>query len=104
MKKEPSIYIKPYSKKKKKKRIKRILLVVLSVLVFFTLTIYLLLHWLIKKESKELEKLKLDNQMLRSEIKKYQSSEQAYEELLRTKLGFIKDGEKIIIYSESKRK
>lgn len=80
------------------------MLVVLSVLVFFTLTIYLLLHWLIKKESKELEKLKLDNQMLRSEIKKYQSSEQAYEELLRTKLGFIKDGEKIIIYSESKRK
>ncbi|MCS7150625.1 MAG: septum formation initiator family protein [Caldimicrobium sp.] len=77
---------------------------VISLLVFFALTIYLFLHWLIKKESKELEKLKLDNQMLRSEIKKYQSSEQAYEELLRTKLGFIKDGEKIIIYSESKRK
>ncbi|MCS7199710.1 MAG: septum formation initiator family protein [Caldimicrobium sp.] len=104
MKKQPVIYLKPYSKRSKKKRLKKILLVVLSVLVFFSLMVYLLLHWMIKKEGRELEKLRMENQILRSEIKRFQSSDEAYEELLRTKMGYIKEGEKLIIYSDLKKK
>lgn len=79
-------------------------MVVLSVLVFFSLMVYLLLHWMIKKEGRELEKLRMENQILRSEIKRFQSSEEAYEELLRTKMGYIKEGEKLIIYLDIKKK
>ncbi|MEZ0343348.1 MAG: septum formation initiator family protein [Caldimicrobium sp.] len=92
------IIIRPYSKKRRKKRLRRFFLFFLSVLVVFTLSLYFFLNWLIKKENEEVEKLKTKNQSLRSEIKKYESSDEAYEELLRVKMGYIKDGEKIIIY------
>ncbi len=92
------IIIRPYSKKRRKKRLRRLFLFFLSVLVVFTLSLYFFLNWLIKKENEEVEKLKTKNQSLRSEIKKYESSDEAYEELLRVKMGYIKDGEKIIIY------
>lgn len=92
------IIIKPYSRKKRKKRLRRFLLLFLSLLVIFTLSFYFLLNWLIKKESEEIEKIKMRNQYLKSEIKKYESSDMAYEELLRVKLGYIQEGEKIIIY------
>jgi hypothetical protein len=39
---------------------------------------------------------------MRQEIKQLQSSESNYEELIRRRLGYIKDGEKILIYHENK--
>jgi cell division protein FtsB len=98
MPKSREIIIKPYSKKKRKKKIRRFLLLFLSILVIVTVSFYFFLNWLIKKENEELEKLRIKNQQLKSEIKKYESSDKAYEELLRVKLGYIRDGEKIIIY------
>lgn len=70
----------------------------LTVLIFITLSLYLFLSWIIKKEEKGLEKLRSENQILRSEIKRFQSSDLAYEELLRAKMGYIKNGEKVIQY------
>lgn len=104
MKKQPQIIIKPYKRKKKKKRLKRYFLVILTFLIFFTLSLYFLLSWLVKKESGELEKQRLNNQILRSEIKRFQSSNEAYEEYIRTKMGYIKEGEKLIIYSENTKR
>ncbi len=98
MLKSREIIIRPYSKKKRKKRLRRFFLFFLSILIVFTLSIYFFLNWLIKKESEEVEKLRMKNQSLKSEIKKFESSDQAYEELLRVKMGYIRDGEKIIIY------
>jgi cell division protein FtsB len=98
MPKPSQIIIKPYSKRKKKKRLRRILLGMLTALVFVILTIYIFLSWLIKKEGKELEKLRSENQILKTEIKKFQSSDLAYEEFLRVKMGYIKNGEKVIQY------
>ncbi len=98
MKRNPQIVIKPYSKKRKKKTWRRYFLVIFTFLIFFTVSIYLFLSWLVKKEKTELERLKYENQKIRSEIKKFQSSQEAYEEYIRTRLGYIKDGEKIIIY------
>ncbi len=70
----------------------------LTALVFITLSLYLFLSWIIKKEEKGLEKLRSENQILRLEIKRFQSSDLAYEELLRVKMGYIKNGEKVIQY------
>lgn len=98
MPKSREIIIKPYSKKRRKKRLRRFFLFFLSVLLIFTLSLYFFLNWLIKRENEEVEKLKLQNQYLKSEIKKYEGSDEAYEELLRVKMGYIKNGEKVIIY------
>ncbi|MFN4197369.1 MAG: FtsB family cell division protein, partial [Caldimicrobium sp.] len=54
--------------------------------------------------SKELEKIQIENQRLKSEIKKYQSSDKAYEEFLRVQMGYIEEGEKIILYMDKKNK
>lgn len=98
MKKQPQIVIKPYSRKRKKKGWRRYFIVILTFFIFFTVSVYLFLSWLIKKEKTELERLRYENQKLRSEIKRFQSSQEAYEEYIRTRLGYIRDGEKIIIY------
>ncbi len=98
MKKGPSIIIKPYSKRKKRKRIKRVFLFSLIIFVFLVLFLYLYLSWIIKKEDQEIEKLKRENERLRSEIRKIQTSEGVYEEFIRTRLGYIREGEKIVQY------
>jgi len=97
MARQKEILIRPYQRKKKK-RVKRILLLGLTILVLFTVTFYLFLNWVIKKETSELEKIRTKNQSLKSEIKRFQSSKEAYEELLRVRMGYIREGEKIINY------
>ncbi len=101
---KPKVVITPYGKRKKRKKYRRILLFSLFIFLFFTLGAYLFLSWLIKKESKDLEKIRLENQKLRGEIKKFQSSDKAYEEVLRVKMGYIAEGEKIIIYKAEAKK
>jgi len=49
-----------------------------------------------------MEDLKIKNEKMRQEIKELQSSESNYEELIRRRLGYIKEGEKIFIYYENK--
>ena len=94
------IIIKP--KPKRKKRIRKLLLFGLLILVLLTTSIYFYLSWRIKKELKDIEDLKIKNEQLRQEIKQLQSSESNYEELIRRRLGYIKDGEKVFIYYENK--
>ncbi|MFN3567573.1 MAG: FtsB family cell division protein [Caldimicrobium sp.] len=101
---KPKVYVIPYAKRKKKKKFKRYAIFFLFFLLFLTLSIYLFLNWMIKKESEELEMIQKENQRLRSKIKKYQSSDTAYEEFLRVMMGYIGEGEKIIIYADKKYK
>lgn len=96
---QPQIIIKPYKKRVKRSR-KKLLIGILFIFLILSLSIYLFLSWMIKKEYKELEKLKRENSFLKKEIKELVSSNSSYERILRTKYGFIKDGEKIVIYSE----
>ncbi|MFN3504746.1 MAG: FtsB family cell division protein [Caldimicrobium sp.] len=100
----PKVYVTPYSKRKKRRKIKRIALFVLFVLIFVTISTYLFLSWMIQRESKELERIQIENQRLRTEIKKYQSSDRAYEEFLRVQMGYIEEGEKIILYKDKTNK
>ena len=94
------IIVKP--KPKRKKRIRKLLLFGLLILVLLTTSMYFYLSWRIKKELKDIEDLKIKNEQLRQEIKQLQSSESYYEELIRRRLGYIKDGEKVFIYYENK--
>jgi len=94
------IIVKP--KPKRKKRIRKLLLFGLLILVLLTTSMYFYLSWRIKKELKDIEDLKIKNEQLRQEIKQLQSSESNYEELIRRRLGYIKDGEKVFIYYENK--
>jgi len=94
------VIIKP--KPKKKKRIRRFLLFGLLILVLLTTFMYFYFSWRIKKELKDIEDLKIKNEQIRQEIKQLQSSESNYEELIRRRLGYIRDGEKIFIYYENK--
>jgi len=94
------IIIKP--KPKRKKRIRKLLLFGLLILVLLTTSMYFYLSWRIKKELKDIEDLKIKNEQMRQEIKQLQSSESNYEELIRRRLGYIKDGEKVFIYYENK--
>jgi cell division protein FtsB len=94
------IIIKP--KPKRKKRIRKLLLFGLLILVLLTTSMYFYLSWRIKKELKDIEDLKIKNEQIRQEIKQLQSSESNYEELIRRRLGYIRDGEKIFIYYENK--
>ncbi len=94
------ILIKPKSKRKRK--IRRIFLLGILILLILTSGLYFYLGWKIKKELKEIEELKLKNEQIRQEIKLLQSSESYYEELIRRRLGYIRDGEKIFVYFESK--
>jgi len=72
------------------------------LLILLTTSMYFYLSWRIKKELKEMEDLKIKNEKMRQEIKELQSSESNYEELIRRRLGYIKEGEKIFIYYENK--
>jgi cell division protein FtsB len=94
------IIIKP--KPKRKKRIRRLLLFGLLILVLLTTFMYFYLSWRIKKELKDIEDLKIKNEQIRQEIIQLQSSESNYEELIRRRLGYIRDGEKIFIYYQNK--
>ncbi|MFZ8831546.1 MAG: FtsB family cell division protein [Thermodesulfobacteriaceae bacterium] len=94
------VIIKP--KPKKKKRIRRFLLFGLLILVLLTTFMYFYFSWRIKKELKDIEDLKIKNEQIRQEIKQLQSSESNYEELIRRRLGYIRDGEKIFIYYQNK--
>jgi len=94
------IIIKP--KPKRKKRIRKLLLFGLLIFVLLTTSMYFYLSWRIKKELKDIEDLKVKNEQIRQEIKQLQSSESNYEELIRRRLGYIKDGEKVFIYYENK--
>lgn len=96
---QPQIIVKPYKKKTKKKR-KRLVIGILIVCLVLSISIYLFLSWMVKKEQREIEKIKKENSFLRKEIKELVSSNSSYEKILRTQYGFIKDGEKILIYSE----
>ncbi len=95
---QPQIVIKPYKKKVKKKR--KLIIGILFICLILSISIYLFLSWIVKKEYKELERLKKENSFLKREIKELVSSNSSYEKILRTKYGFIKEGEKIIIYSK----
>lgn len=96
---QPQIILKPYKKKTKKKKRKLIIGILLFCLIL-SVSIYLFLSWVIKKEHQEIEKLKRENSFLRKEIKNLINSNSSYEKILRTQYGFIKEGEKILIYSE----
>ncbi|WP_168194227.1 septum formation initiator family protein [Thermodesulfobacterium sp. TA1] len=97
-KKKPQIFIRPYSKKKKSK-LKKFFFTLLLVLLGLTFSTFLTLNFLIKRELAEIENLKKENTYYEGEIKKLTSNDEPYEEILRTKYGYIKEGEKIIIYS-----
>lgn len=94
---QPQIIIKPY--KKRKKRIKKWLIGILIIGFILTLSIYLGLNFIVKRELKEIEEIKKENNYFRKKIQKLSNSNASYEEILRTKYGYIKKGEKIIIYS-----
>ncbi len=96
---QPQIIIKPYKKKKKKKKLRKWLLGVLIIGFILSLSIYLLLSFIIKKELKEIENLKKENKYFKKEIQKLSKSDIFYEEILRTQYGYIKRGEKVFIYS-----
>ncbi|WP_038056891.1 FtsB family cell division protein [Thermodesulfobacterium hydrogeniphilum] len=100
---QPHIIIKPY-KKKKRSKIKKFLLGILVISFILTLSVYIGLNFLIKSQVKNIEELKQENNYLKKEIQKFSSSDKAYDEILRTKYGYIKDGEKIIIYSRTSKK
>ena len=74
----------------------------LLILVLLTTFMYFYFSWRIKKELKDIEDLKIKNEQIRQEIKQFQSSESNYEELIRRRLGYIRDGEMIFIYYENK--
>ncbi|HAA84302.1 MAG: Septum formation initiator [Thermodesulfobacterium sp. 37_54] len=97
-KKGPQIYIKPYAKKKKS-RFKKVFFTLLLIFLGLTCAVFLTLNFLIKKEMEEVERVKRENVYYEGEIKRLTSSDEPYEEILRTKYGYIKEGEKIIIYS-----
>ncbi|WP_200870694.1 MULTISPECIES: septum formation initiator family protein [Thermodesulfobacterium] len=52
----------------------------------------------------EVERVRRENVYYEGEIKRLTSSDEPYEEILRTKYGYIKEGEKIIIYSSPQAK
>lgn len=96
---QPQIVIKPYKKKKKKKKIRKFLLGVLIIGLILSLSVYLLLSVMVRKELREIENLKKENKYFKGEIQKLSKSDIFYEEILRTKYGYIKKGEKIFLYS-----
>ncbi len=94
---QPQIVIKPY--KKRRKKIRKWLIGILIIGFILTLSIYLGLNFMVKREMKEIEEIRKENSYFKKEIQKLSNSDTPYEEILRTKYGYIKKGEKIIIYS-----
>jgi len=91
------IIIRPYKKKRKKR--KKWFLGILIIGVILTFSIYLILSFMVKREMKKIEEIKKENRYYRKEIQKLSNSDIPYEELLRTRYGYIRKGEKVIIYS-----
>ena len=91
------IIIKPYKKKTKKR--KKWFLGILIIVIIFTFSTYLILSFMVKREMKKIEEIQKENRYYKKEIQKLSNSDIPYEELLRTKYGYIKKGEKIVIYS-----
>ena len=98
--KRSEIIVRPYKRKKKKSRFRYVLMGLFLFGFFVSLSLYLWISWLVKKESADIEKIKKENSYLKREIQKCLSSDKYYEEILRTRYGFIRDGEKLFIYSE----
>uniref|UniRef100_A0A7V6CE91 Septum formation initiator family protein n=1 Tax=Thermodesulfobacterium geofontis TaxID=1295609 RepID=A0A7V6CE91_9BACT len=96
-KRKSQIIIKPYKKRRKKR--KKWFLGILIIGLVLTLSIYLILSFMVKREMKKIEEIEKENRYYRKEIQKLSNSDMPYEELLRTRYGYIKKGEKIIIYS-----
>ena len=96
-KRKSQIIIKPY--KKKRKRRKKWFIGILIIVIIFTLSTYLILSFMVKREIKKIEEIQKENRYYKKEIQKLSNSDISYEELLRTKYGYIKKGEKIVIYS-----
>lgn len=94
---KPQIIIK--SKKNKRKKIKKWFKIVLTAGVIFVFFIYLGLNLMVKREMSKIEEIEKENNFLRKQVQKFSTSDIPYEELLRTRYGYIKEGEKIIIYS-----
>jgi hypothetical protein len=93
---QSQIIIKPHKKKKKKKKW---FVGILLIGFILTVSVYLVLSFMVKREMQNIEEIERENKYLRREIQKFSNSNIPYEELLRTKYGYIKEGEKIIIYS-----
>jgi len=55
---------------------------------------------LVEHEIKEIKELKYGNQYLRKKIATLRNNPKEYEKEVRRRLGYIKEGEKIVIYSE----
>lgn len=96
-KRKSVILIKPYKKKRKKR--KGLFIGVLIIGAILTLSIYLIFSFMVKREMKKIEEIKKENRYYRKEIQKMSNSDTPYEEILRTKYGYIKRDEKVIIYS-----
>lgn len=96
---ETKILIKPYKKKRKKR--KKWFIGILIIGTILTLSLYLVLSFMVKREMKKIEEIEKENRYYRKEIQKLSNSDMPYEEILRTKYGYIKKGEKIIIYSSN---
>ncbi|PMP66720.1 MAG: hypothetical protein C0190_04990 [Thermodesulfobacterium geofontis] len=94
---ETTILIKPYKKKRKKR--KKLFIGILIIGAILTFSLYLILSFMVKRELKKIEEIEKENKYYRKEIQKLSNSDIPYEEILRTKYGYIKKGEKVIIYS-----
>ena len=99
MKKRTKINL--YKKKRKSKgKFFYIFRILLCLFFIFSVSFYLWLHYLIKKEESEIKRLKKENEVLQMQVKKFLTSDKYYEELLRTEFAYIKKGEKLFIYSD----
>ena len=89
-------------KKKRKSRGKLfyIFRILLCLCFIFSVSFYLWLSYLIKKEKAEIKRLEKENEVLQMQIKKFLTSDKYYEEFLRTEFAYIKKGEKLFIYSD----
>ncbi len=98
-KRRQTLEIRSYRKKRSKKF--KVLITLLLVWCVVSGILYLGVSWFIAKKVEEIKRLQKENAELRLDIKELKTSSKAYEELIRRKLGYIKDGEKIVIYSKN---
>jgi len=86
--------------RKKKRNFKKFFLKVFLLLIFFCISGSFVLSLLVEHEIKEIKELKYANNYLRKKITVLKNNPQEYEKEIRRRLGYIKEGEKIVIYSE----
>jgi len=91
-------------RKKKSKSILRFLILGLCLFVMVSGIGYFVLGWIIEQRLKEIKVLEAQTALLKQKIRTLKESPAAYEEVIRKKLGYIKDGEKVIIYSRKGEK